>query len=136
MPRGGNRSTSFRPGQSGNPSGRPSRPQTIVERQTIENVKVASRALTAEALETLKAVMLNGKAPPAARVGAATAILDRGWGKPAQSIETNGNLTFVQIIQKALKIENVQAPADLGEMMTVERFRAENQGLTNDPDEY
>jgi hypothetical protein len=27
-------------------------------------------------------VLSDGKAPPAARVQAATAILDRGWGKP------------------------------------------------------
>jgi hypothetical protein len=32
--------------------------------------------------------MDDPKAPPAARVGAAVAILDRGWGKPGQAIET------------------------------------------------
>jgi hypothetical protein len=33
----------------------------------------------------------RAKAPPAARVGAATAILDRGWGKPQQQIDANVN---------------------------------------------
>ena len=32
------------------------------------------------------AIMGNADAPPAARVSAANAILDRGWGKPAQAI--------------------------------------------------
>jgi hypothetical protein len=36
--------------------------------------------------------MANAKAPPAARVGAATALLDRGWGKPGQGIEIGGKL--------------------------------------------
>jgi hypothetical protein len=39
------------------------------------------------ALETLRSVMINPKSPPAARVAAASAILDRGYGKPTQQIE-------------------------------------------------
>jgi hypothetical protein len=35
---------------------------------------------------TLLAVMSDGKAPPAARVSAAIAILDRGYGRPAQAV--------------------------------------------------
>jgi hypothetical protein len=31
--------------------------------------------------------MLNDKAPPAARISAATAILDRGYGKARQEVE-------------------------------------------------
>jgi hypothetical protein len=31
--------------------------------------------------------MNNDHAPAAARVGAAIAILDRGWGKPTQAVE-------------------------------------------------
>jgi hypothetical protein len=31
--------------------------------------------------------MLNEKAPPAARISAATAILDRGYGKARQEVE-------------------------------------------------
>lgn len=38
------------------------------------------------ALRTLVDIARNAKAPAAARVSAATAILDRGYGKPAQSM--------------------------------------------------
>ena len=31
--------------------------------------------------------MANDEAPPAARVSAAQALLDRGWGKPAQTVD-------------------------------------------------
>jgi Family of unknown function (DUF5681) len=92
MPKGGRRSTSFKPGASGNPDGRPKRPETIEARRVVADVKAAARELTLDAMDTLKQVMKDPKAPPAARVGAATAILDRGWGKPQQQIEANVNV--------------------------------------------
>jgi hypothetical protein len=89
MPRGGRRSTSFKPGVSGNPSGRPRRSDTIVARQALVTVRMAARALTQEAIDTLAAVIRDGKAPPAARISAATALLDRGHGRPSQAVELN-----------------------------------------------
>lgn len=44
----------------------------------------------AAALKVLVDVANNKKAPSAARVSAATAILDRGYGKPRQSVEMDG----------------------------------------------
>jgi hypothetical protein len=74
---------------SGNPDGRPKRPETIEARGVAADVKAAARELTLDAMDTLKLVMKDPKAPPAARVGAATAILDRGWGKPTQPVDAN-----------------------------------------------
>jgi hypothetical protein len=45
-----------------------------------------ARSHTETAISTLVGVMNQSAAPPAARVAAASAILDRGWGKPAQAI--------------------------------------------------
>ncbi|KKC39523.1 hypothetical protein WH87_04840 [Devosia epidermidihirudinis] len=42
------------------------------------------------ALDTLAAVHADKDAPAAARVSAATAILDRAYGKPPQSLEHSG----------------------------------------------
>ena len=42
------------------------------------------------ALQVLASVAQNSKAPAAARVSAATAILDRAYGKPRQSVEVDG----------------------------------------------
>jgi len=92
MARGGRTSTSFRPGKSGNPGGRPKRPQTIEARKVIADVKAAARELTQDALDTLKAVLTAPSAPWAAKVSAATAILDRGWGKPGQAVEIGGEI--------------------------------------------
>ena len=89
MPKGGLRSTSFKPGVSGNPSGRPKRPQTIETRKITTDVKAAARELTPEAMDTLKEAMADPKAPWAAKIAAAIAVLDRGWGKPTQAVDAN-----------------------------------------------
>ena len=67
----------FQKGQSGNPGGRP---------REIAEVKELARAHSEAAIEALVDVMQNSNSP-AARVSAATAILDRGFGKPTQAIE-------------------------------------------------
>jgi type II secretory pathway predicted ATPase ExeA len=87
MSRGGRRSTSFEPGVSGNPGGRPRRPSSLEARQVVVDAKALARRCAPEAIATLKAIMLSDRAPPAARIGAATALLDRGYGKAKQEVE-------------------------------------------------
>jgi hypothetical protein len=94
MPRGGKRSTSFKPGMSGNPDGRPKRSQTL-ERMKIEaDVKALARECAVEAISTLRLIMLDAKYPPAARLGAANALLDRGFGRPTQAVDVSGEVAF------------------------------------------
>jgi hypothetical protein len=101
MPRGGRRSTSFRPGQSGNPSGRPKQPLTIDRRMFVE-VKDAARKLTQDAIDTLGAIMKDPKAPAAARISAAVALLDRGHGRPLQAVDVRGDLDLEQLTDEEL----------------------------------
>ena len=70
-------SASFKPGQSGNPGGRP---------KLVAEVRDLARQHTEEAISTLANIMRDEKAPPAARVSAAETILSRGWGKAPQEI--------------------------------------------------
>ena len=67
--------TAWAKGQSGNPGGRP---------RILEAVRDIARESTTLAIETLRTIAADQAAPHAARVSAATALLDRAWGKPAQ----------------------------------------------------
>ena len=62
----------FKKGQSGNPGGRP---------KALRQVEELARLHTVEAVKTLAAIHSDTKTPPAARVAAANALLDRGWGE-------------------------------------------------------
>ena len=67
----------FLPGFSGNPSGRPA---VVSELQTL------ARAQTPAALATIIEVMNDAASPPNARVAAAVALLDRGYGQPSSAV--------------------------------------------------
>jgi hypothetical protein len=78
---------SFRPGFRAIRAAGRRNSKTIEAKRIVADVKALAREIAPEAVETLKSVMLDPKVPPAARVGAATAILDRGYGKPAQAVD-------------------------------------------------
>jgi hypothetical protein len=52
-------------------------------------VQALARQHTGEAIETLVGIVRDKKAPPAARAMASNSILDRGYGKPAQTMNAN-----------------------------------------------
>ena len=49
-------------------------------------IRSLARAHTAAAIRVLAKIMNQPKTSPAARVSAAVALLDRGWGKPRQMV--------------------------------------------------
>ncbi len=79
---------------SPNPAGRPKMPKTAKE------VRDIARLHTPAAIETLARVMKNPKSPAPARVAAAAAILDRGWGKPSGDLESAEGL-IIQVVKFA-----------------------------------
>jgi hypothetical protein len=67
------------PGQSPNPGGRP---------KVAGAVRELARQHTQLALETLVEICEHGQSE-AARIAAAVALLDRGWGRPTVAVEVH-----------------------------------------------
>jgi Cft2 family RNA processing exonuclease len=76
------------PKQPGGNAGK-GRPLGVPNKATAA-VREVAQIYTVEAVETLAGVMRDPAAPHAARVSAASAILDRGHGKPRQELEHSG----------------------------------------------
>lgn len=98
----------WKPGQSGNPGGRPKIPPEIVE---------LARLHTKEAVLTFVDVMQNGD-DEKARIDAADKLLSRAWGKPTEKVELTGEdggpitthayiagINFKSIVEKAKKVK-------------------------------
>lgn len=59
--------------------------------KTPTDIRSLARSHTETAIRTLAGIMREKDAPAAARVSAANALLDRGWGKPDQTSTVNVN---------------------------------------------
>ena len=78
----------WKPGQSGNPGGKP---------PSDPNLKAAAKEHTIDALNTLVDIMKHGK-KDSDRLAAASIILDRGHGKATQHIEVGDNSSLVDLL--------------------------------------
>jgi hypothetical protein len=71
--------------------------------RTITEIRSLARSHSRTALNVLVGVMRSKDATAAARVSAANAILDRGWGKAAQAIE-NGDGGALELIHRIERV--------------------------------
>jgi hypothetical protein len=105
-------------------------------RKFFVDVRAAAREVTQEAISTLAAIMKDQKAPAAARISAAVALLDRGHGRPFQSVDvkidyyleqlsTEDLMTLHQILERLEKGQpadrrsNLSAPDPRGRELAV-----------------
>lgn len=83
----------FKPGQCGNPKGRPRKTQEIIEIETL------ARTVAPEAIEKLAEWMRSDNAR--ASVAACSEILDRGYGRAKQAIEHSGTVSLAGALEEA-----------------------------------
>jgi hypothetical protein len=55
------------------------------------DIRSLARGHTETAIRVLAGIMAEKKAPHSARVAAAQALLDRGWGKPKETVDLTVN---------------------------------------------
>ncbi len=71
--------------------------------KTITEIRSLARSHTKTAVNVLVGVMRSKDATHAARVSAANAILDRGWGRAAQALENGeGALELIHKIERVI----------------------------------
>lgn len=75
--------TKFEKGKSGNPTGRPKRPEWFKERIS---------EITPLAVDALEDILKNEKAKTTDRISAAKLTLEYGIGKPTQMVDVSGDL--------------------------------------------
>lgn len=63
------------------------------------DIRSLARSHTASAIRTLVAIMREPKSQASARVSAATALLDRGWGKPKETFDINQRITLIELLR-------------------------------------
>jgi hypothetical protein len=109
----------FAPGASGNPGGRPKAASVIA---------IEARKHGLAMVAVLNSIARKGKSETA-RIAAATALLDRGYGKPAQSVELNFHANLLQkklieltpeelrvLEQTAIQISGIGDDEDVGDL--------------------
>ena len=89
----------FVKGQSGNPGGKS---KFLPDGRTLTDL---TRERTEKAVKALEDVLDSPDAPAAAKVSAATAILDRAWGRPKQDlgIEMKPDEASAALLEQARK---------------------------------
>jgi hypothetical protein len=71
--------------------------------KSLTEIRSLARSHTRTALNVLVGIMRSKDATAAARVSAANAILDRGWGKAPQAIENgDGALEVIHRIERVI----------------------------------
>ena len=72
-------------------------------RKTLTEIRSLARSHTKTALNVLVGIMRSEDATVAARVSAANAILDRGWGKATQPVgNDDGPLELIHRIERVI----------------------------------
>lgn len=71
--------------------------------RTLTEIRSVARSHTRTAVNVLVGIMRSKDATPAARVSAANAILDRGWGKVAQPVH-DGDCDGLKIVDRIERV--------------------------------
>lgn len=98
--------------------------------KAVTEIRSLARSHTRTALNVLVGIMRNTKATPPARVAAANAILDRGWGKPTQSLSNDDSaLELIHRIERV--IVHPESEAEVNFIVQPDHVDADNSHRKN-----
>lgn len=92
---------SWKPGQSGNPKGRPKTPAWRRDKTFQKTAKEQAERHVTKAFKLLAQCVADQDAPMASRVSAANSILERAYGRAPQDVTIKGNIEhhIIKLIQ-------------------------------------
>ena len=71
--------------------------------KSLTEIRSLARSHTELAIKVLAGIAQNSESDPA-RVSAANALLDRGWGKPAQPVDGDGEGGAIELIHRIERV--------------------------------
>ncbi len=98
------RDTRFKPGQSGNPGGRPA---------IMKEVRQACQDMSLDGCKVLNEIMHDKEQPGSVRVAAVREVYDRAFGRPEQQHRVSGQIDFAHLLAE---YSQVRALEDGGEL--------------------
>ena len=78
--------------------------------KNLGHIESLARSYTHTAIRTLAGIMMEPNCPPMARVAAAKAILDRGWGKCSEThrINLEGETTLLKVVNEIVHVHETR----------------------------
>lgn len=105
------------------------------QRASVAHLRQQAQRWTQTAVGVLVEVATDQSQPGAARVTAATALLDRGWGRPEQSHKLEAGASFIQLLQQMQQLNQsrmLEARAQVARV--IEQEDAERDDAERDDD--
>lgn len=106
----------FKPGQSGNPSGRPRKLEKRVRELLGDRIDTMTLAMAdiVEGVVPKEGPLKDMRITTRDRIEAFKVLCDRGWGKPKQKVDVSGDISFERPVpMDELTDEQLEALAQL-----------------------
>ena len=90
-----------------------------------------ARSYTDTAIKTLAGIMMEPNSPPMARVAAAKVLLDRGWGKPKEINEVDGNKTLLKVVNEIVHVYETREQIEFNDQTPLLEINPSKNGGNN-----
>ncbi len=114
--------TRFKPGQSGNPGGRP---------KVLEEVRELGKAASPKIMRAFIKLALDKKTPAAQRIAAGNAVLDRTMGKPEQQHRVTGQIDFAHLLAEYSQLRAIEEAGEVQVLDVVDGHAIDDDAKAN-----
>jgi len=90
-----------------------------------------ARSYTDTAIKTLAGIMMEQTSPPMARIVAAKVLLDRGWGKPKEINEVDGNKTLLKVVNEIVHVYETREQIEFNDQTPLLEINPSKNGGNN-----